>query len=34
VAQARIQNDLELLRQFKQVARDVLGVKSAEAVAT
>src|ERR1043166_50226 len=27
VAQARIQNDLELLRQFKHVARDVLGVK-------
>jgi TetR/AcrR family transcriptional regulator, transcriptional repressor for nem operon len=34
VAQARIQNDIELLRQFKQVARDVLGVKRAEAVAT
>jgi TetR/AcrR family transcriptional regulator, transcriptional repressor for nem operon len=34
VAQARIQNDIELLRQFKQVARDVLGVKSAEAVGT
>jgi TetR/AcrR family transcriptional regulator, transcriptional repressor for nem operon len=33
VAQARIQNDIELLRQFKQVARDVLGVKRAEAVA-
>jgi TetR/AcrR family transcriptional regulator, transcriptional repressor for nem operon len=34
VAQARIQNDIELLRQFKQVARDVLGVKHAEALAT
>ena len=34
VAQARIQNDLDLLRQFKQSARDVLGVKRAEAVAT
>jgi TetR/AcrR family transcriptional repressor of nem operon len=34
VAQARIQNDIQLLRQFKQVARDVLGVKRAEAVAT
>jgi TetR/AcrR family transcriptional repressor of nem operon len=33
VAQARIQNDIELLRQFKDVARDVLGVKQ-EAVAT
>jgi TetR/AcrR family transcriptional repressor of nem operon len=27
LAQARIQNDVELLRDFKQVARDVLGVK-------
>jgi TetR/AcrR family transcriptional repressor of nem operon len=34
IAQARIQNDIELLRQFKQVARDVLGVKRADAVAT
>ena len=34
LAQARIQNDIELLRQFKRVARDVLGVKRAEAVAT
>ena len=34
VAQARIQNDLDLLRQFKQTARDVLGVKRAEAVGT
>lgn len=34
VAQARIQNDLALLRQFKQVARDVLGVKRAEHVMT
>ena len=32
VAQARIQNDIDLLRQFKQVARDVLGVRRAEAV--
>ncbi|MEN3368393.1 MAG: TetR/AcrR family transcriptional regulator, transcriptional repressor for nem operon [Verrucomicrobiota bacterium] len=29
LAQARIQNDLELLRDFKQVAKDVLGVKRA-----
>src|SRR6476646_2950310 len=34
VAQARIQNDVELLRQFKQVARDVLGVRRTEAMAT
>jgi TetR/AcrR family transcriptional repressor of nem operon len=34
VAQARIQNDLELLRQFKDVARDVLGLKRGEAIAT
>ena len=34
VAQARIQNDIELLQQFKQVARDVLGVKRTEPVAT
>jgi TetR/AcrR family transcriptional repressor of nem operon len=34
VAQARIQNDVDLLRQFKQVARDVLGVKRAEALST
>lgn len=27
MAQARIQNDVELLREFKQVAKDVLGVK-------
>lgn len=33
MAQARIQNDIELLREFKQVAKDVLGVKRAEAVA-
>jgi TetR/AcrR family transcriptional regulator, transcriptional repressor for nem operon len=33
VAQARIQNDVELLREFKHVAKDVLGVKSAEPVA-
>jgi TetR/AcrR family transcriptional regulator, transcriptional repressor for nem operon len=34
VAQARIQNDVELLRQFKQVARDVLGVRRTEAMTT
>ena len=34
IAQARIQNDVELLREFKGVARDVLGVKRAQAVAT
>jgi TetR/AcrR family transcriptional repressor of nem operon len=34
VAQARIQNDIELLRQFKDVARTVLGVKMSHAVAT
>ena len=27
IAQARIQNDIELLREFKAVAKDVLGVK-------
>jgi TetR/AcrR family transcriptional repressor of nem operon len=32
VAQARVQNDIELLRQFKEVAKDVLGVKHTEAV--
>jgi TetR/AcrR family transcriptional repressor of nem operon len=34
MAQARIQNDIELLREFKQVAKDVLGVKRAKAVAS
>lgn len=34
VAQARIQNDIELLRQFKEVARDVLGVGHTEAAVT
>jgi TetR/AcrR family transcriptional repressor of nem operon len=34
VAQARIQNDIELLGHFKEVARDVLGVKRAQGVAT
>jgi TetR/AcrR family transcriptional repressor of nem operon len=34
LAQARVQNDVELLRGFKQVAMDVLGVKRGEAVAT
>ena len=33
LAQARIQNDIELLRDFKQVALDVLGAKSVPAVA-
>jgi TetR/AcrR family transcriptional regulator, transcriptional repressor for nem operon len=33
IAQARIQNDLELLCGFKQVAKDVLGVKRTETVA-
>jgi TetR/AcrR family transcriptional repressor of nem operon len=33
VAQARIQNDVELLRGFKHVAKDVLGVKQPESVA-
>src|SRR5436305_4057316 len=32
LAQARIQNDVELIRDFKLVARDVLGVKRAYAV--
>jgi TetR/AcrR family transcriptional repressor of nem operon len=32
MAQARIQNDIELLREFKHVAKDVLGVKQSEAV--
>ena len=34
LAQARIQNDVELLRDFKQVAMDVLGVKHAQAVSS
>jgi len=32
MAQARIQNDIELLREFKTVARDVLGVKRGQLV--
>ena len=32
MAQARIQNDIELLREFKQVAKDVLGVRRAQAI--
>src|SRR5438270_6552451 len=32
LAQARIQNDLELLRDFKEVAKDVLGVKRGHAI--
>jgi len=34
MAQARIQNDIALLREFKGVAKDVLGVKHARAVST
>ena len=34
IAQARIQNDIDLIRDFKHVAREVLGVKHSEAVAT
>lgn len=34
VAQARIQNDIELLREFKDMARTVLGVKMPHAVAS
>jgi TetR/AcrR family transcriptional repressor of nem operon len=34
LAQARIQNDVEQLRNFKRVAMDVLGVKRAEAVSS
>jgi TetR/AcrR family transcriptional regulator, transcriptional repressor for nem operon len=34
VAQARIQNDIELVREFKHVARDVLGVKDAHVVSS
>ena len=32
LAQARIENDVELIRDFKEVARDVLGVKHERAV--
>ena len=34
IAQARIQNDIDLIRDFKHVAREVLGVKQAAAVTT
>jgi TetR/AcrR family transcriptional repressor of nem operon len=34
IAQARIQNDIDLIRDFKRVAREVLGVKRTEAAAT
>ena len=34
IAQARIQNDMDLVRDFKHVAREVLGVKRPKAVAT
>ena len=34
MAQARIQNDIELLREFKEVAKDVLGVKRTQSVST
>jgi TetR/AcrR family transcriptional regulator, transcriptional repressor for nem operon len=32
MAQARIQNDIGLIREFKQVARDVLGIRRAETI--
>jgi TetR/AcrR family transcriptional regulator, transcriptional repressor for nem operon len=34
MAQARIQNDIELAREFKQMARQVLGVKEPQAVSS
>jgi TetR/AcrR family transcriptional repressor of nem operon len=34
LTQARIQNDVELIRDFKEVARDVLGVKYAPAISS
>ncbi len=34
LAQARIQNDVELIRDFKEVARDVLGVKHEHAASS
>jgi len=34
MAQARIQNDIELIRDFKDVAKEVLGAKQAQSVAT
>ena len=34
MAQARIQNDIEILRGFKEVAREVLGVKRAPAMSS
>ena len=34
MAQARIQNDIELLREFKHVAKDVLGVRHAQTVSS
>lgn len=34
LAQARIQNDIELLRQFKEVAKQVIGVRQPDVVAT
>jgi TetR/AcrR family transcriptional repressor of nem operon len=34
LAQARIENDVELIRDFKEVARDVLGVKHEHAVSS
>ena len=34
IAQARIQNDIGLIRDFKHVAREVLGVKQTDAIAT
>jgi TetR/AcrR family transcriptional repressor of nem operon len=34
MAQARIQNDVELLREFKDVAKEVLGVTHVDAVSS
>jgi TetR/AcrR family transcriptional repressor of nem operon len=34
LAQARIENDVELIRDFKEVARDVLGVKHERAASS
>jgi hypothetical protein len=34
LTQARIQNDVELIRDFKQVAMDVLGVKRVHALSS
>jgi len=34
LAQARIQNDVELIRDFKEVAKDVLGVRQVHAASS